>query len=395
MEFDTCYAGDISIEDLCKGSPNLKKLNLSKNCKVELRGFTDAAVHTIVTYCPQIEALSINSWTDITDISMKHLSQLCCLKEIDLSYCNNVTSAGLQILLRATHQTLEALVFAEFKGKIRNFTHFVDAALLHCIGTYCSNLTKLHIFIPVIMTSPSQEVSDATNADLVGMLRGCPLLEDFSLAYFPSAADIIVATLVLYCPHLKRIYLDSAACPDEYVPLLCQSFPNLQALQLSNCQLSDTGIESIATYCHKLQELTLYATRRTYTDAALCALFTTCVDLRLVNFGYQHTLSDRCVMTLVEHCPRLRSLTLIHNSNLTDLTLTSIAVYGKSLEHLSIWGIHKATKESLTHILTHCKQLCHVIIGHCNLITNGPDRLDSSRALVEGHCSYKTKLDII
>lgn len=82
---------DNTISRLCKGSPLLTKLCLTTVDSA----LTDDSVCSIVTCCPKIECLSLEGWANITDVAMVSLQSLCSLRELNLSYCTNLTSDGV------------------------------------------------------------------------------------------------------------------------------------------------------------------------------------------------------------------------------------------------------------------------------------------------------------
>ena len=170
VEFDDPYTHDCGFEGLCRGSPNLKKLSLRN-----LGGTTvcDASIKAIATYCPSIEALSLNYWDEITDECIQYLLQLKSLIEINLSNCNTLTSSGVQRLLQGNNN-IQTLIFSNiFDDEDRKPTSFITVNLLTCIGTHCPNLATLRF--------SALKMSDVTSASLSAMIRGCPLLQDLRL----------------------------------------------------------------------------------------------------------------------------------------------------------------------------------------------------------------------
>ena len=380
MEFDTCYASDRGLEWLCEGCPYLKKLNLSKNSKIDSL-FTDAAVYTIVSHCPKIEILSLNSWCEITDISIAYLLLLPLLREIDLSDCNLLTNTALCALLQG-NRALQGLILKDFtRETVLPLTSFVDTTLLACISSNCPNLTKLRMHIP--------EESNVTDASVAGMLQGCPLLEDFGLESH-NGIHSIVAALASYCPRLKRLYLDSVRITDEDMTYLCQSCPELLSLELIYCSqnLTDETVSALSTYCHKLQEFSIISCDH-ITDASLCALFKSCTDLTSVHLILIPRMTDLSIITLLQCCPRLHTLRLCSNRLLTDQCMTSISTFGKSLTTLQLAHIQTLSDESLIQASHHCKVLEKINLASCTLISERP-----VKALLS-NCSNLRELQVV
>ena len=176
VELSYSYIYDLGIQDLCKGSPNLKRLCLRSNNGGFQLEFADATVQSIITNCPKIETLSLDGWLGLTTQSLIYLAKLQFLREISLDDCDQLTSVAVQALLRA-NQRLETLILCE-DSDLSSYTAptYIDSALLTSIGTNCTELIKLHLKLP--------ETSDVTNATLTDMFRGCSLLEELRFAEF-------------------------------------------------------------------------------------------------------------------------------------------------------------------------------------------------------------------
>ena len=361
VEFNDCKADDAGIEGLCKGCPHLKKLNLSKDVGddfdlIEPASFTDEAVRSIAKYCPEVEVLSLEAWSYITDLSMEHLRQLAELKELNLTHCTGLSSAGVQSLLRA-NQSFKSIMLADKTPCCG--PNFVDTALLTCIGSQCPNLTKLHVAAPANST--------ITNAALRAVIGGCPLLEDLRFQGVGACSNIFdLSALVSCCPRLERLYLASVRFTGDDLIRLCQARPGLLSLELFVNHITDAGIRAIAAYCHKLQKFGLGSS--SVSQDAICTLFTRCVDLRTIRCNDNELMTDRSVTTLLQCCTNLKSLVL-SNSRLTDVSMMAIAMYGKCLEDLQLYDLDQVTDESLILISRHCKRLKTICLSECELIT--------------------------
>ena len=137
IKFTRTYPlSDNEIDRLCKGCPYLTRLSVGYT-----NPLTDASVRSIVSYCPCIERLSLSGWRHITDDSMVTLTALSLLKEIDLSDCSELTSAGVQSLLRSIGASLEVLTL--WSGDDYFECKFCNDAFLRCIGAYCPKLNEL------------------------------------------------------------------------------------------------------------------------------------------------------------------------------------------------------------------------------------------------------------
>ena len=168
---------DASIDMLCKGHPNLKKL-----CLLHPRThITEAAAQSVARHCPHIEVLCLRDLDDFLDPALTYLAQLQCLREIDSSDACQLTSAGVQGLLK-DNRKLEVLILSEISETSEELNAtFNDAALLRCIGAHCHNLIKLHLRIDTTYSDITTS-TDASAASFEAMIQGLPALEEFCIA---------------------------------------------------------------------------------------------------------------------------------------------------------------------------------------------------------------------
>ena len=190
-EHDDQY--DMSINVLCKGSPNLKKLSFTEP---DADSFTDAAVQSIVQHRPHMEVLSFKDWDGITDESLTCLIRLPRLKEIDLSRCFQLSSDGVQELLEA-NRALEALMLSDFDrmgDEEEGPYSLINDALLRCIGANCPNLIKLHLCLDSYAAD-----SDVTSESFEAALEGLPALEELAVSgyiEYNTTLNLIVSYLL-------------------------------------------------------------------------------------------------------------------------------------------------------------------------------------------------------
>ena len=348
---------DVAIDTLCKGSPNLKTflvINLSDSCHI-----TDAAVQSIVQYCPLIETLALRKWTDILNISMSNLAPRSCLREIDLSQCYQLTSAGIQGLLKANRK-LEVLVLADtdrYADLDEDPDPFIDDALLRCIALHCPDLVKLHLHFDA-----EAEDTDVTAASFEAMIKGLPALKDFLVEDYNKDSSIL-SMLGLYCPLLKNLHIDSVDCTDDDIASMCMGCPLIESLHLHHLvSISETFICSLATNYPNLKQLSILCMDE-ITDDSLCMLFTHCTHLTSVTLT-DLCITDKSILTLLRCCPQLRDLTLTANPRLTDYCIQAIPTYCPHMQNLEL-DMSIVTREAIIQIARYCKQL------HTLLIYNG------------------------
>ena len=374
VTFNDCTSvDDTAIDILCRACPNLKTLRLNRcnNCR------TDAALRSIVTYCPHIEVLSLHRWLQITDISLSILAQLSSLKQLELTHCESLTSAGIQSIIKA-NLNLTSLVF--YMEALHYPMKWNDNDLIICISHYCPRLTTLHLSVP--------KESSVTNASLIAMIRGCPLLEDVQLSSHDKPRGIISA-LASCCPRLQRLYLIRVQLDNDDINSLQHCCPALLSLRLDSCKYANsTYLTTIATYCHKLRELSIGATGKDIADELLCNIFLQCIHLESVELADLSLITDLSILTLLQCRPRLKSLTLINLNNSTDQTIVYIAMYGRALEALNIHGLKHATDNSLILISQYNKYIHTISLRYCPVITD-----HSIKSLIN-NCKYLTRISV-
>ena len=354
---------DKAIDFFCKGCPLLKKLWFIDSSKWRI---TDAAVLSVVKHCPHIEELSIRSWNGVTDLSMAYLTHLSCLRVIDLTSCSKLTSAGVQVFLKA-NQKLEVLVPSDVSeaGYYVPPVSFFDDALLRCIGLHCPSLVKLCMQFDVGLLL----VWDVTAASFDAMLKGLPWLEEFRACYLTNESAVL-HLLGIYCPRLKHVYIDNIVCKDDDVVSMCQGCPLLESLHFSLLRdLSDAAMHALASSCHLLRKLYLSSNDH-ITDDSLCTLFSNCIHFESVSLTALDLITDMSILALLKCCPKLRDLTLDGCSRLTDDCFLAVPVHCPRIGYLELTGLVNLSHEAVLQISKHCKQLRSFAVQSCQQITS-------------------------
>ena len=356
---------DMAIDVLCKGSPSLKSLRLIEagTGPTGITGnYTDAAVQCIIQHCPNIEVLSLCSWTRITDLSMIHLTHLPRLRELDLPSCHQLTSAGVQGLLNANRE-LESLMLSNVDRDNDELAALINGALLTCIGLCCHNLVKLHLRF-----DNYTDHSDITSASFEAMIKGLPVLEDLLLDEY-TESNTILPMLGRYCPRLKTVHIDEVACTDDDFVSMCRGCPLIESLDISFLRtLTDISMLAVAAHCPMLKRLSI-SYIDSVTDDSLCVLFTQCIHLTSVTLTNLHLITNKSILTLLKYCPQLRYLSLTANPRLTDYCIQAIITYCPLIESLDLWHISTLTHETIVQISRYCKQLRAIVLHCCHNIS--------------------------
>ena len=375
---------DMPIDVFCKGNPYLKKFRFAE---FGITHTTDAAVKSVVKHCPHIEELSLKGWADITDLSLTYLMQLQYLREINLSYCDYLTSPAVQGLLKA-NRNLETLVLSNVGEDVNEEigTELIDDALLRCLGLHCPNLVKLHLHI--------DEGTDSgiTDASFEAMLKGLPMLEELRLSDY-CQPNTILRMLGTYCPRLRYLHTNNIYCNDESFAAMCRGCPLIESLVLYPCyienteHITDISILALATRCHSLSKLHIPYNNH-ITDLSLCTLFTATKHLTSVRFRGLPNITVKAILTLLRCCSQLNALTLSACSGVTDFAVLSIATHCPLLQSLNLSTIPTLTHETIVQVSRYCKQLQTLSIEKCDKINN------TTVISVLGNCKHLTDLVI-
>lgn len=353
---------DMAIDVLCKGSPNLKKLSFTEP---DINSFTDAAVQSIVKYCPHMEVLSCYDWDGITDESITYLAQLPALRELDLSRCFQLTSGAVQGLLEV-NQKLEALCLSDFDrmgDEDEGPLSLIDDFLLRCIGINCPNLVKLHLCLDTYAVD-----ADVTPESFEALIEGLPALEELIISGYKEC-NTILSTLGMYCPRLKRIEIN-IECNDEDFVGMCEGCPLIESVDLSfTRQLTDISILALATNCPLLKQLSI-SNVGDITDDSLCVLFSTCTLLTSVTLLNSPHITDSSMLALLKCCPQLTILSLSGCPRLTNRSIQTIPTHCPRIQSLTLWPIANVTNKTILQISVDCKHIHTLIVRNCHKLNN-------------------------
>ena len=353
---------DKTIEFFCKGSPSLKKFSI---IDPGIGRVTDAAVESIVKYCPHIEAMPLCDWDRLTDLSLTYLSKLSYLRELDLSHCQYLTSAGVQGLLES-NRNLEVLILKNAYSGDAATPKLIDDALLRCIGINCPSLVSLCLCLGN---------SNITTASLDATIKGLPMLNAILLDDY-NKPNTILPMLGMYCKGLKDVDVRNIACSNDDFISMCQGCPLIETLHLRDIKcLTDISILALSASCPMLKVLSIYHNNY-ITDDSMCillqqlVLFTTCIHLTSVTLEGLKYITDKTILTLLRYHPKLKQLGLHKNPRLTDYCILAIPTHCLYIQSLSLWSMTNLIHETIVTLSRYCKQLQILFLYDCEVLTN-------------------------
>lgn len=202
------------------GLKKLKVLNLRS-----LRLITDQAIehltgisHISVEGMPHLEYLCLQDCQKLTDVSLKHVGdKMNNLKVLNLSFCTNITNAGLRFLAK-----MPALL----ELNLRVCGNISDVGIGH-LSVGNSRLTLLDVSF----------CERITNQSLIHISQGMF--------------------------HLKSLSLGLCPIDDDGLQSLAEAVGNLRSLDIGQCsRVTDRGLMIIGEYLKNLESIDLYGCTR-------------------------------------------------------------------------------------------------------------------------------------
>ncbi|TKS92227.1 F-box/LRR-repeat protein 20 F-box and leucine-rich repeat protein 20 [Collichthys lucidus] len=335
---------ELLLRTFSQNCRNIELLSLNGCTKI-----TDSTCNSLSKFCPKLKHLDLASCTSITNLSLKALSEGCpLLEQLNISWCDQVTKDGIQALVRCC-PGLKCLF-------LKGCTQLEDEALKH-IGAHCPELVTLNL----------QTCSLSLTFSLTCSVSARSLLEQYpkqkilySLFCEQQITDEGLITICRGCHRLQSLCVSGCAnITDAILHALGQNCPRLRILEVARCsQLTDVGFTTLARNCHELEKMDLEE----------------CVQI-----------TDGTLIQLSIHCPRLQVLSLSHCELITDdgiRHLGSGPCAHDRLEVIELDNCPLITDASLEHLKS-CHSLDRIELYDCQQITRaGIKRL---RMLLEIH----------
>lgn len=240
VELDLCHPGKLTnegMETLAANCPSLTSLSLRMRTSSQSPTITDAAVQAIVENCPRIQTLTLYGLTLLTDLSMRLISTLTELKELDVAACDKFTSAGIPSLVQSC-PNLELLKVSVHSGNTND--------VIKSVGICCRHLKVFSFYYD----SHDATVADTTRtlAAFKGLVKGCPLLEDLNVTTRNRYDDVTLALVAEFCPRLRRTYLLGDMFTDQGLIALSRGCPDLGDFHIASPYITDAGVLSLAEH---------------------------------------------------------------------------------------------------------------------------------------------------
>ncbi|GAU34831.1 hypothetical protein TSUD_259110 [Trifolium subterraneum] len=382
-----CFQGvEVGLKAMLTALPKLRKINLSgyyfindllllylcNNCEflediimLKCPLLTRHGIASAIRQRPTLRSLCSYQCGNISSHFIDSLLSLKGLTCLDLSYANIsdelFTSIATEDLpwRRLVLQYCNGYSFAgifSLLSKCRCIQHLDLKKADFLIDHHVVNLS---LFLADLVSINLSECCKLTDSALFTLVNKCPLLSDIKMEHTSIGENIVensnsLLNFVLN-PPLKSLYLaHSSLLTDESLIMMASLFPNLQLLDLSNCDnISGEGICQVLTRCCKIRHLNLD--------------YCSGVKLRGMNLEF----------------PKLEVLNLSHTS-IDDETLYVISKNCCGLWQLLLESCGNVTNKGVKHVVENCSKLREINLKSCDKVC--ADIVDS---MYTG-CSYAT-----
>ncbi|CAO2834263.1 unnamed protein product [Amaranthus hypochondriacus] len=165
----------------------------------------------------------------------------------------------------------------------------------------------------------------------------------------PQLEDNAVETVANFCHDLQE--LDLSKCfklTDRSLYALAHGCPNLTKLNISGCSaFTDAALAYLTSFCKKLKSLNLCGCVRAATDKALQSIAYNCKELQTLNLGWCENVGDLGVTSLAYGCPNLRALDLCGCVLITDESVIALANGCPHLRSLGLYYCQNITDRAM------------------------------------------------
>jgi hypothetical protein len=284
---------------------------------------TSAALRKIVTYCPMLKLLDLDS--SFKDVAIIRVAECCpMIQHLCLTRCTILTDIAI-VKIAECCPVLKSLEL--------NSSSITDIAIIR-IAECCPKLEGLHLQRPAITDiaivriaecCPRLETLDLqcpniTDIAVVRIAECCPRLENLGLLC-PAITDIAVVRIAECCPRVERLLLCCRAITDIAVVRIAECCRRLEVLHLQCPVITNIAIIRVAECCPRLEHLSLLCPA--ITDIAVVRIAECCPRLKDF-FSCSPTITDNAILRMVKSCPMLQSVHFMNCPGITDVVRTTM-----------------------------------------------------------------------
>ncbi|CAL9123829.1 unnamed protein product [Musa acuminata var. zebrina] len=314
---------------------SLRSIDLSRS-----RGFSYAGIESVAVNCAALVEINLSNATDLSDAAAAAIGRARNLEKLWLARCKMVTDMGIGCIAVGCQ-------------KLR----------LLCLK-WCLGISDLGVGLVAVK---------------------CKQLRSLDLSFVPITEKCLPAVLQL--PHLEDLALVGClSIDDEGLVSVKQESKSLQVLDMSNCQhVNHAGFSSLLSKTPGLREISLaYYCKVTHSLASSLQKLYNLQSIKLD--GCEVTTSG--LKTMANSCRSLGELSLSKCSGVTDEGLSFFVTKHKGLVKLDVTCCRNITDLSVASITSSCTSLTNLSMESCILVSREGFRL------IGQHCHLLEELDL-
>ncbi|URE44519.1 Leucine Rich Repeat family protein [Musa troglodytarum] len=311
------------------------------------------------------------------------LARYPSVSRLDLSLCPSVTDAALASVGGALRSSLRSINLSRSRG----FSY----AGIESIAVNCAALVEINLSNATDLSdAAAAAIGRARNLEKLWLARckmvtdmgigciavGCQKLRLLCLKWCLGISDLGVGLVAVKCKRLRSLDLSFVPITEKCLPAVLQ-LPHLEDLALVGClSIDDEGLMSVKQESKSLQVTHSLASSL----QKLCNLQSIKLD------GCEVTTSG--LKTMANSCRSLGELSLSKCSGVTDEGLSFIVTKHKGLGKLDVTCCRNITDLSLASITSSCTSLANLSMESCILVSREGFRLIGQR------CHLLEELDL-
>ncbi|XP_078000896.1 F-box and leucine-rich repeat protein 13-like isoform X1 [Glandiceps talaboti] len=332
------------FKNIAHGCSNLQSIYMNDSNTLK-----DECISAITNKCHNIRAISLLGAPHLSDSAMKSMAVNRKLQRIRLEANNRISDVGMKQLAKYCHDLRHVYLV--------DCPRLTDATLKSLSA--CRNVNVLNIAdcVRISDTGVRQMVEGPSGPRIREMnLTNCVRVSDVSILRIMQKCHSLTYASFCFCEHIT----------DAGVELL-GSMPSLVSVDISGCNVSDSGLASLGGNA-RLLDVTI-AECYQITDLGIQKFAQQCRDLERLDVSHCSALTDSAIKNLAFCCRRLVVLNLTGCHMLTDLSIQYLSGVCHYLHTLDISGCVHVSDKSLRYLRKGCKRLKVLVMLFCRNVT--------------------------
>lgn len=352
------------ISDVALHCTNLESLDLSYVSQVTADGIADVAK------LPRLDTLVLHKCDSLDDAAAACLCDIPTLQVLDISACQSVTDAGVAALTMGATSLLHLNIgnCPQISDEaLRSLAKFPSLRLLKLDGCPLSEdglaslgagpghgeLVELSLFRSL----------GVTDGGLVSLISCCSKLNVLDLTCCRDITDAALHAIAAHCRDLRSLKMEGCKkITDRGLSLVTRACAQLDELDLTDCNITDAGLSSIAS-CTGLRSLKLGFCGEV-TNAGIAAIGLGCTNLKDADLYRCEGVGDAGVTALTNCCTGLKNINLSYCANVSDAGLQAVARC-RGLHNLELRGCDRVTSRGLAAVADGCRRLAELDVKRC------------------------------